>query len=462
MASPTLPPFPGESVFSISEGDRTLHIYGLILDPRHPAHNTADIARSLLVCQSLQAILRSTFSLGGTYLLVWETSEGSYIIPDSGALRPCFFYHYNGHTYLGSSAKGLFQTIPEHAKPSLEDTDFFQTAFAKNGLFVMGRTPWSGLRQLLPNHYLDVETGTSHRYFPIEAYRAREPKSVLPELMACLRGQIEAAAHRYTLALPLTAGWDSRVLLAVSKSVLDRYSGTYTMRHQYMNDRHEDVRIPPRLARTARIPHRFFENTGEASLTDIQLLDAEVDTPNPRNPAMHTNVYNPHLSDQLIVSGIASETAKRYYGEEPNKQPERLAILTGYGDHPFLVESLTDWLHDAQIVSDLGYDVLDFFHWEFNVGSSVAREVTEINLSKTQVFPPFNHKRLIDSLLRIPPQFRDMYDHRVYRDIIRASWPELLAHRVNPNPKTDVIRLMKRLGIYTGYTNLKRRFFKQN
>jgi hypothetical protein len=177
---------------------------------------------------------------------------------------------------------------------------------------------------------------------------------------------------------------------------------------------------------------------------------------------MHTNVYNTHLADQLIISGIASETAKRYYGEEKNLHPERLAILTGYGDHPFVVEALTEWLENAQPVSDLGYDILDFFHWEFNVGSSVAREVSQINLSRARVFPPFNQKQLINTLLQVPPQYRDMYDHRVYREIIKASWPELLRHRVNPNRKTDIIRLMKRLGIYTTYTNLKRRLLKQN
>ena len=179
---------------------------------------------------------------------------------------------------------------------------------------------------------------------------------MLPELIEVLRGQINAAAHRYTLALPLTAGWDSRVLLAVSRDVLDQFSGTYTMRHPYMSDRHEDVRIPPKLAQTASMPHQFYINSEEADPKDEQLLEAQVDAPNPRNPAMHTNVYNPHLADQLIISGIASETAKRYYGEETNLQPERLAILTGYGDHPFVVESLTEWLQNAQSISDLGYD----------------------------------------------------------------------------------------------------------
>jgi hypothetical protein len=462
MSAVILPPFPGESIYSLKEGDRTLHIYGLILDPGHPARTTEDIARNLLFCEHLQALLRATFSLGGTYLLIWESPEGNYVVPDSGALRPCFYCHCNNQTHLGSSAKGLFKSLPQKEKPPLEDTDFFTSAFAKKGLFVMGRTPWQGLRQLLPNHYLDLKTGSIHRYFPMETHQSRSPKSVLPEVTKVLRGQIVAAANRYSLALPLTAGWDSRVLLAVSRSVLDHYSGTYTMRHPYMSDRHEDVRIPPDLARTAGISHQFFENTGEANPADEQLLAAEVDAPNPRNPAMHTNVYNTHLADQLIISGIASETAKRYYGEEKNLHPERLAILTGYGDHPFVVEALTEWLENAQPVSDLGYDILDFFHWEFNVGSSVAREVSQINLSRARVFPPFNQKQLINTLLQVPPQYRDMYDHRVYREIIKASWPELLRHRVNPNRKTDIIRLMKRLGIYTTYTNLKRRLLKQN
>ena len=249
MRFPALQPLPGESVHSISEGDHSLHIYGLILDPHHPDRSIGEIAQNLLSSDSLPAFLSTTFSLGGTYLLIWQSPIGTYAIPDSGALRPCFYYHRDGQMYLGSSAKGLYLQLPRNKQPPPEDTDFFKSAFAKNGLYVMGRTPWQGIRQLLPNHYLDLETGVSNRCFPVQQYQIQSTKSVLPELIKILRGQIKAAACHHTLTLPLTAGWDSRVLLAVSRPVLDRYSCTYTMRHPFMSDRHEDVRIPPKLAK---------------------------------------------------------------------------------------------------------------------------------------------------------------------------------------------------------------------
>lgn len=441
--------------------DHKISLIGTIFDWRSPGDRPSDIARHLAGCSSTDELTRELLHLGGVYLVLSESPRGTFLFPDSGALRPCFYYHHQGFTYLASCAQLLAESLPESIRPKREKTDFYQTVFKKKRLFLGGRTHFRGVRMLLPNHYLDLQSGRQRRYFPFSPIQRYQPKEALDRIIPILRGQWAAAAERYDLVLPLTAGWDSRVLLATGKAQLSHIDTTYTMRHPFMGERHEDVRIPPQLAQTADLPHQFFSNDGEADPAIQARLQKLVDFPNPRNAAIHTNVYNPELAGKLIVSGIASETAKRYYGEESNTTPERLAILAGYGEHPYAVETMDEWLQGAAPVTENGYDLIDFFHWEYNVGSSVARETTEINLSAAGVFPPFNHKQLISTLLGVDPRYRDMYDHRIYRLLINRLWPELMRFPVNPNPKSNIIRLMKRMGIYTAYSDLKRRILKK-
>lgn len=446
---------------SDANSEVSIDCIGYCTHPAQPQKSTSDILRDLAQHSSLDSFLLSTMMLGGTFFLIYRCTSGTFLIPDSGALMPCFFYHHQGITYLGSSAKQLYQALPKTAKPAPVETDFFDTAYAKKGLYLMGHTQWKGLYQLLPNHYLDLHTGKTHRYFPSAPLQKATPDEVIPDLINLLTGQWRAISCQQKPVLPLTAGWDSRVLLATAQPIINQLPFTYTMWHANWSEKHEDILIPPRLAHIAGVRHQFFFNNREASPADLQKLQNHLDAHNPRNPAMHTQVYNPHLSGLCIVSGVSSETAKRYYGEEKNITPQRLSILAGYGNHPHAIYIMDQWLGTTQSIQELGYDVLDFFHWEFNVGSSVAREVFQINLSQATVFPPFNHKLLIDTLLRVPPRYRDMYDHDVYRKLIAQCWPPLLSLPVNPNPKTRVIRTMKRMGIYSTYSNLKRKLLKK-
>ena len=444
-----------------SKQSSSLLCMGFLCDPRTPKDGISELLEGIQNLNTVTSTLDTSFHWGGIYLLFHHTPSNTYVIPDSGALRPCFYIHTNGFTYLSGSAKELVRHLPEHLRPEPEDTDFFQRHHHQGELFIAGRTPWQGVHQLLPNHYLNLNTGSAHRYFPSTSLLSRTVDEAIPPVRSILEGQWEALVHRFPVVLPLTAGWDSRVLLATGRSLIENIRLLYTIKRTDTSDRHEDVLIPPKLAKLTGRNHQFLLNHPDADKADLRLIEQHVDSPNPRTPGMVTHIYNAHLAGHLIVSGIASETAKRYYGEEKNLSAERLAVLSGYGTHSFAVKAWQDWLEQSSSITDLGYDLLDFFHWEFNVGSSVAREATEINLSQASVYAPFNHKQLIDILLSVDSQNRDMYDHRFYQKLIHACWPELMQFQVNPNPKLSVIRLMKRLKIYNVYSDFKRRFLKK-
>src|SRR4029077_6543503 len=74
-------------------------------------------------------------------------------------------------------------------------------------------------RCLLPNHSLDLHRWTIRRFWPRKA-RGRLPLKEAAEKGAKqLRALTLAASRRFPLSLPLTAGRDSRALLAAARDV---------------------------------------------------------------------------------------------------------------------------------------------------------------------------------------------------------------------------------------------------
>ena len=54
------------------------------------------------------------------------------------------------------------------------------------------------------------------------------------------------ANERYNLSLPLTAGWDSRVLMSATKQIFSDIE-FYTLKYRSQTESSQDIRIPARL-----------------------------------------------------------------------------------------------------------------------------------------------------------------------------------------------------------------------
>jgi hypothetical protein len=88
--------------------------------------------------------------------------------------------------------------------------------------FPFGLTPWSAITRLLPNHFLDISNWTAQRHWPKGNWTdSVEPLEKMVEQIAALtEAYIRGVANLAPLQVPLTAGYDSRMLLACLGSSL--------------------------------------------------------------------------------------------------------------------------------------------------------------------------------------------------------------------------------------------------
>lgn len=94
-----------------------------------------------------------------------------------------------------------------------------------NQFYPAGLTADPDIYRVLPNHYLDLATWQTlrHRYRePLERVQASDMDPVVEIIAQCLGRQIRAVAATYPSYIGMTAGRDTRMLLAAGKDVLDR------------------------------------------------------------------------------------------------------------------------------------------------------------------------------------------------------------------------------------------------
>ena len=161
--------------------------------------------------------------------------------------------------------------------------------------------------------------------------------------------------------------------------------------------------------------------------------------------------------DQLTIVGTVSEVAKNYLEHIPIRTARQALRAAHLVEHPSIEAHFQKWMdQEAPVIERHGYRVLDFLHWEQDVTNFAGLGMQQINHVVHQ-FSPFNSVKVLQALLSTPTHVRDKYIPKLYAQLIRTAWPELMNHPVNPFLKEDAIRLMKRTGLYNPYKYLANR-----
>ena len=420
---------------------------GVAVDPARPGRTAGDLAGQLAAAPTAPLALDVVDSWAGGFVAVRVEGARSEVHHDAGGLREVF---YTTDGAWAAADPALLARVAE-LSPDPEAEAFERSrAFEFERLWPGTRTRFAEVRRLLPNHVLRLPEGRAERAFPRTAITPTTLEEGAEALATRLGGTIEALVARGPARLALTAGWDSRMLLAASRPVVGRL-GLYQVVHAHTTPTGaDDLRIGRRLA--ARVGAELDEITypPEASPAFTAALEASV-TGGHRRPALLEGAF---LDRPLTLHGVVSEIARHFYARR-RATPEGLARLRTGTVHPVPVAEYARWLAEAEpVAARVGIDVLDLFYWEQRVGVWAANWWTEAQVASPQV-APFSDRPLLRTLMGVPPRLRGREHNPLYAAAIRRLWPELLAEPVNPGRKTRTIRAMERLGVYEAYGRLR-------
>ncbi|WP_400162845.1 hypothetical protein ACAF76_005225 [Brevibacillus sp. TJ4] len=424
---------PDLEVVQVQTPLRELTLLGYMIDPRNPQWGDRDILQHVAdQSSSWEELIRQLEPIGGRWIVLSRDQTGFRLLHDACGMRQVFYAVCPDGVWCASQAGTLAAQIGAKRDDSAELAAFLASPEYRKaeGIWPGDESPYIGIRHLQPNHALDLGSGQVTRYWPAERLEPLEPGETVRRAIAILQGSMRAIADRADLMLPVTAGWDSRVLLAASREISDRVH-YYISVHPGLPRSSPDVEIPSRLLPRVGLTLHIHDATGDMdeSFVEINRYNAQM-RDLPKSHILYHHFL--HAQGKVNVSGNNSEIARETYCDyHPNRKLDGrfLARHIQLGAQPYAIRHYEQWLREISPAADKGIRLLTLFEWEQISGNWGAMHVSEQDIA-VEEFAPFNNRQLLSTLLAVQHPYGAR--NRLYREMIRQMWPELLEEQVNP------------------------------
>jgi hypothetical protein len=323
-----------------------------------------------------------------------------------------------------------------------------------------GLTCLADVHRVVPNHFLDLASWTMVRHHPV-AHRgagAADKEAVVATIHDVIRRHAAAVVRECGSAyIALTAGYDSRRVLACAREVADRIE-CFTLRAERQGfgaRRDIDLRTAARVAALAGVRHHVAPMSGGETGFDYLL---RVGFSGGAGKAVKFDVPPRRTLDlsRGWLTGHGGGLCNAKYALRAPKAlplgPEDVLALLRLPKGPGFAEEVDRWLAGLPDVP-IGL-VIDLAILEHQGGSWVSPHMYGTAPFRMTLLP-VNHRDLIDALFGLPLECRT--SGALTRDVFRRTWPALLDLPFNEysGPERWVSRAQAAAG--SAFASLRRR-----
>lgn len=440
--------------------DLELTLIGFVLDPDHPEDdNTRILSRIATDAVTNMDVVRGSCRMGGRWILIVDSSEESFLFTDPCALRQVCYMRDDGAVWCASQPGILAESFDLQMSDAARA--FIGSLYFKSYLeywWPGGRTPFAEVQQLLPNHLLDLRSGAVRRFWPWAPLAEVGFDQAVARGTEILTSTIASAGRRSALALPVTGGLDSRVLLAASRD-LQRDIFFYTLDKRRSGDSRMDITVAGNMLRRLGLSHNVIDCNVGVDPDFEAIYQRNVVTAHPEWAVIVDALRRQYPPRHLVLNGNCAEIARCYYRHTPRGAVSKgrevdagyLAYLENMEGNNLALEEFHAWLQGAPTPEERGrIELLDLFYWEQRMGRWQAMSQLEWDLAQ-ETLSPYNNRELLTLLLGVDPARRDRPD--LFMAMIRKLWPELLAEPINPVPISRRLTEAAKRGVFAALGN---------
>lgn len=406
----------------------------------------------------LNELLDYTDGFVGVYLILRYNKNTSELelINDATATFKCFYQNAASGKMLALASDPLYLNKYCGAKKdsSADALNYYASADFKAFEYRVGAlTSYNSVYQLLPNHMLNFSASTVTRIFP------RTPRSEISMAEASVKLKdyfdniIDQLTQLFDVKVAVTAGWDSRMVLALSLKQAQNVS-FYTFLTPQIGEQHVDITIASKICAALGLNYTIYDTRAvfeQHEMDELRECFELVPEKQTRYIMKGTALFNSR--EVVALEGTVSEIAKNYYEDVNVDSGETLCRAAHYPVHSYSADNFNKKYTELKDLEQrFGYDVRDMAHWEQDI-SNFAGQNTFMKQAYSRVLAPFNSRKLITTILSVDRALRDKQNHQFYNYFIQKYYPELLRHKVNPRLKLMIIQWMKKLGVYSLYRN---------
>lgn len=319
----------------------------------------------------------------------------------------------------------------------------------KNDVFFpFGCTSFDDVERLLPNHYLDLMTTGPVRHWPMGPIERIEDsddaaiENLVAQIAEKTAANLAAVAGRYPVYLSLTAGRDSRMLLAAARPVRERVRCFLARLPD--DTAAQDQRVAKKIAARAGLELDIFDEVA-ASEEQLELWQLRTGycVGGRTNHIVATMMQIE--AERVFLPGLCGEIGRAYYWKEADFAADRFSAgelvsrLKVPAEAQF-VEGAKEWIDN--LPSNDVFETLDLLYIEQRLGCWAGP--THFGHVGNLRMLPLSDRAIIGAMLRLPARYR--FDRRLARDMIGRLWPELLRYPFNRDTGLDLPRYILRRG----------------
>lgn len=454
---------PDIEVNQIHNSIKNMVVIGSLFDPFVPEKGNIDVIKDINDCvNNISDLFSCIKRYAGRFVLIYVDDKHSLIMNDALGLREVYYCTADNHVVCGSQPN----LIIKFASPEIgitEDTDLldFYNKNSKNGKWnpsckwIGDITYYQNVRHLLPNHYLHVKNHKAVRYWPKEPIKSLDLDEVVSRSCSFLQGALKAIAYRHPIMMAVTAGTDSRTLLAASKALKDKVY--YFINDHGLGHDHPDIAVPNIMCRKVGIKLHIHDVPKNVDQEFRRIFLDNAFFASDRILSSIYNVYFKKFSDKVNVLGIG-EIGRSRFGKEPkNLQGYRLGYLLGHKKGKYILQEGQKILAELfPVGSEYGLNILTLLYWEQYLGNWGATGNSESDIAIEEI-NPFDSHFLYEILLGVDDRYSDYNNPIVFKAMIHNMWPELLDYPINPphTLKGKLTKTLKEIGIYPLFKEIK-------
>jgi hypothetical protein len=452
---------PDLEITQSSFGKIQITLLGFVINPFEPLKSNQEVLDDLVLGTSdFSDTITKTEHLSGRWVLIYNDNNNLNLFHDPGGQRQVYYCQKKGHIMAGSDP-----AIINHFVKLELDTNTAITEFINSSNFRKTQNSWIGsdtlfkdVKHLMPNFFLNFKQAQAIRFWPNKPLKKIDLDTATELSSQILTGSLKAINKRQKLALAVTGGWDSRILLSASEDIHKDVCYFISV-GENENINSPDVHISTKLFKQLNIPFYIqkcgteLEPTFKKTLED-SILMARVGL----TKTNYIYQYFLEFDGFISVNGGMGEIVRTCI------RPRIPIKITGANlvklyciDYDFLsypIAQLDAWIDNIRdLCQENNINLFDMLYWEQRIGNWGALYPAEEDIAIDQ-FCPFNNRLLLTTMLSVDEKYRRYPDYILFYNIIKKLWPETLGEPLGVcdfklNTRNQIKFLIRRLtGVY--------------
>lgn len=362
------------------------------------------------------------FSFGGSWTAIVSYLDIKRIYVDANSTLGIV---YDDKTHkIGSTTLSILQNGEYVSR--FQSKLYFDLDVLNNGWFPGSLTAHQGIYRLLPNHYLDLITWHQVRHWPT-AETLNQKTMLVPDLHSIQKivtDQIETLTNSGKVCCSLTAGHETRFLLACSKKYWHKIDFvTITSKMAML-----DVYCSKKLTTLFNLNHKLLPVRKATNIQRNQWIYNTGHCVGGSNSCTYPSL-SPLKKYDFFIGGLGGEVGRGFLFHKKDSQEKNLSakeIIARFGLplNAIIIEAIQKWLEKLPEMSffqvlDLAYIELRMGPWGF--GSAYTNHpVNEIH--------PLICREVYELFFRLSPSIKKM---NPFLTIINQINKDLLIYPIN-------------------------------